>query len=226
MSVTSGWVGRSAVVLAVVLSAAACGGGDSPEPNATDAVSPTALKTCEDVFGKANVEAVRADLGDAFRPYDRSLAEMKDRMAAEARGWTAGKDDLKRTTYHPCEMEGGGDGATARVTGTVGWSMYDIAFLGSGEGRQRWRAVADGVYVASRADAWGMPLVMACTIPGTAAGQGRELPLQVAVNDAARKSGSGDAAVSTEQLLKSLAESTRTLLGCEEKTAVPDDLLP
>ncbi|MFB7589521.1 hypothetical protein [Streptomyces sp. NPDC056169] len=224
MSVTSGWVGRSAVVLAVVLSAAACGGGDSPAPNATDAVSPTALKTCQEVFGTANVDAVQADLGDGFRPFDRSLPEMKERLVTEARGWTAGKDDLQRTTFHPCEMEGEKDGATARVTGTVGWSMYDIDFVKSGDGRLRWRAVADGVYVASRPDTWGTPLVMPCTVPGTATGQGRELPLQVAVNDEARKA--GDPAVSTEQLLKSLAESTRELLGCEEKVTVPDDLLP
>lgn len=223
-SVSRGWVGRSAVVLAVALSAAACGGGDSPKPSTTDVVvSPTALTTCQEVFGKANVDAVRAGLGDGFRPFGRSLTEMKDRLTAEARGWTAGKDDLRRTTYHPCEMEGGNNGATARVTSTVGWSTYDIDFVSSGEGRLRWRAVADGVYVASRPDTLGTPLVMSCTVPGTATGQGRELPLQVSVNDEDRK---GSGTVSTEQLLKSLAESTRELLGCEEKVTVPDDLLP
>ncbi|MFD8639731.1 hypothetical protein ACFV14_05430 [Streptomyces zaomyceticus] len=223
MPVISRWVGRSAAALAVLVSATACGGADTPKPSGTGTVSPTALRTCQEVFGKANVDAVSADLGDAFRPFDRPLTDMRDRLLTEARGWTAGKDDLQRTTFHPCEMEGGGDGASARVTATVGWSTYDIDFLASGEGRLRWRAVADGLYVASRADNWGTPLVVTCTVPGTAAGQGRELPLQVSVNDEGRE---GDASVSTEQLLKSLAESTRALLGCAEKLPVPGDLLP
>ncbi|MFE2556847.1 hypothetical protein ACFXGT_12560 [Streptomyces sp. NPDC059352] len=233
MSVTSRWVGRSVVgrgavgrsaaALAVVLSAAACGGGDTPKPNATDAVSPTALKTCQEVFGRANVDAVRADLGDGFRPFDHSLTETRDGLVAEARGWAVGKDDLRRTTHHPCEMESRTDGSTLRVGSTVGWSMYDIDFVSSGEGRDRWRTVADGVYVGSRPDNLGTPLVMPCTIPGTVAGQGKELPLQVSVNDEDRKD---DRTVSTERLLKSLAESTRELLGCEEGLSVPDDLLP
>ncbi|WP_329623192.1 hypothetical protein OG357_24505 [Streptomyces sp. NBC_01255] len=166
---------------------------------------------------------MRAEFGDGLRAYDRSLSEMKERMVTEARGWAAAEDDLRRTTYRPCQIEGRAEGAASWVTSTAGWSMDDIGSVSSAKGRQRWRKVADGVYVAVRPDIGGTQVVMPCTIPGTAAGQGSELPLQVSVNDEDRK---GSGTVSTEQLLKSLAESTRELLGCEEKVAVPDDLLP
>ncbi|MFJ6103990.1 hypothetical protein ACIQHY_23650 [Streptomyces sp. NPDC092359] len=230
MSVTSGrvlraWTARSAVVLGVVFATAACGGGDAPKPRggASEAVSAAALKTCQEVFGAADVDALRSELGSGFRPFGRSLTEMRDRLVAEARGWTAGQDDLRRTTYHPCELEGGGDGGAARITATVAWSTYDIDFVRSGEGRLRWRETGEGAYTASRSDGWGIPLVMPCTVPGSSAGQGRELPLQVAVKDEGR---TGDPAVPTERLLKSLAEKTRGLLGCTEKLTVPADLLP
>ncbi|MFC8760796.1 hypothetical protein ACFUAG_08775 [Streptomyces sp. NPDC057193] len=224
MPVIRRWAGRSAVALAVALSATACGGGggDAPEPKGTDAVSAAALKTCQELFGENAVAAVKADLGGEFRAFGLALPDMKSRMLAEAQAWTAAKDDLRRVTYRPCELEGKADGSARRVSAAVSWSMYDIAYVSAGQGRLRWRTVADGVYVASRPDIVGTPLVMPCTVAGTAAGQGEELPLQVSVLD---KDRGGDRAVSTEQLLKSLAESTRELLGCEEKTAVPDDLL-
>ncbi|MFC9388974.1 hypothetical protein DEJ44_12405 [Streptomyces venezuelae] len=223
MPVISRWAGRSAVALAVALSVTACGGGDAPEPKGTDAVSAAALKTCQELFGENAVDAVRADLGAEFRSFGLALPDVKSRMLAEARAWTAAKDDLRRVTHRACELEGKVDGSTWRVSAGVSWSMYDIAYVNAGQGRLRWRTVADGVYVASRPDIVGTPLVMPCTVPGTLAGQGEELPLQVSVLD---KDRGGDRAVSTDQLLKALAESTRELLGCAEKVTVPEKLLP
>ncbi|WP_328944444.1 hypothetical protein OG259_25935 [Streptomyces sp. NBC_00250] len=211
----------AAVVVLLAVSACSGGGDTGKASDAADVEHSAALKSCQEVFGVAGVDAVRAEFGGGFRAFGRSPAGMRDAMVVEARGWSAVGDDLRRTTYHPCEMEGGA--GAARVTGTVGWSMYDIDSVGSGDGRLRWRTVADGVHVASRPDAWGTPLVVPCTVPGAAAGQGRELPLQVAVKDEGRKA---DSAVSTEQFLKALAENTRRLLGCRETVSVPADLLP
>ncbi|WP_309052560.1 hypothetical protein [Streptomyces sp.] len=204
-------------VAGLLLAATACSGAGEQAP----APDPAALRACQEVFGAESVGALRDAFGEGFRPHGRAPGEVEGRLVAQAREWRAGADDLRRQVQHPCEIEGGGDGRV--ITATVGWSMYDIDHVSSGKGRFRWRTVADGVYVASRPDVWGTPLVMPCTVPGTAPGQGAELPLEVAVLHKA----SGEAAeVPEERLLAALARSARELLGCREQVKVPDDLLP
>ncbi|MER7624848.1 hypothetical protein [Streptomyces sp. NPDC126503] len=201
----------------LLLAATACSSAAQPPP----APEPAALRACQDAFGAESVDVLRAALGDGFRPHGPAGADVKGRLVAEAREWRAGADDLRRQVQHPCEIEGGGSGRV--ITATVGWSMYDIDHVSAGKGRFRWRTVADGVYVASRPDIWGTPLVMPCTVPGTAPGQGRELPLEIAVLHKA----TGEAAkVPEERLLAALARGTRELLGCREQVDVPGDLLP
>ncbi|KOG13136.1 hypothetical protein ADK34_31360 [Streptomyces viridochromogenes] len=202
------------------------GGGDGEgdgerEPRAA-AVSVAALKNCGRVFGERNVEALRTDLGEGFRPHDRSLTEMKERMLAEAQVWNPDTDKLSRTTFRPCQIEGRVDGKEAWVNATVGWSMYDVTFMTEGKHARDFREVAKGAYLDLREVFGGRLLVMPCTVPGTRAGQGEELPLQVSVTDADRT----DRSVSTDRLLKALAESTRELLGCAEKVTVPERLPP
>ncbi|MFC8952069.1 hypothetical protein ACFT8P_05395 [Streptomyces sp. NPDC057101] len=213
----------TAVALLAALSATACGGGgDHPEPKGTGAVSPAALKNCGQVFGERNVEALRADLGGTLQPHDRSLTEMKERMIAEAQLWDPATDKLSRTIFRPCQIEGRVDGKEAWVNATVGWSTYDVTFVTDGKHARDFREVAKGVYLDRREGVGGNPLIMPCTVPGTRAGQGQELPLQVSVADTDRT----DRSVSTDQLLKALAENTRELLGCAEKVTVPEELLP
>ncbi|WP_051845279.1 hypothetical protein [Streptomyces globisporus] len=207
---------------ALSLAVTACSGGGK-DGRGAGAVSPAALATCRQVFGAKNVDALRAEFGEGLRAYDRSLADMKERLVAEARGWTAGDDDLRRTTYRPCQIQERAKGSDGWVTSTVAWSMWDIEFLSSTKDVQPWHKVVDGVYVSPRRRIEGTSLVMTCTIPGSAAGQGSGLPLEVSVNEEDRKAGEG---VSTEQLLKSLAESARGLVGCQEKPVLPDDLMP
>ncbi|MFJ5833882.1 hypothetical protein [Streptomyces sp. NPDC093089] len=213
----------AAVALAAALALTGCSGeGDGGSRQGAGAVSPAALKNCGRVLGEQNVEALRTDLGEAFRPHDRSLAEMKERMLTEARAWNPDTDELSRTTFRPCQIEGRVDGKEAWVNATAGWSTYGVAFMTDGKYARDFREVAKGVYLDRREGLDGHPLVMACTVPGTRAGQGAELPLQVSVADKDRT----DRSVPTERLLKSLAESTRALLGCAEKPPIPDDLLP
>ncbi|MFF0474084.1 hypothetical protein [Streptomyces sp. NPDC004284] len=174
------------------------------------------------MFGERNVEALRADLGEGFQPHDRSLTEMRERMLAEAQGWDPDTDELARTTFRPCQIKGRADGKEAWVNATVGWSRYDVTFVTEGKYAREFREVAKGIYLDRREGADGHPLIMPCTVPGTRAGQGEKPPLQVSVADADRTT----RPVSTEQLLKALAESTRELLGCAEKVTVPEKLLP
>lgn len=215
--------GVAAGALAAALVLGGCSDdGDAGREERTGAVPPAALKNCGQVFGERNVEALRADLGAGFQPHDRSLTEMKERMIAEAQAWDPDTDKLARTTFRPCQIEGRADGKEAWVNATVGWSTYDVTFVTDGKHARDFREVAKGVYLDRREGLDGRPLIMPCTVPGTRAGQGEELPLQVAVADTDRTARS----VSTDQLLKALAESTRKLLGCAEKVTVPEKLLP
>ncbi|MFE0653602.1 hypothetical protein ACFVZH_34080 [Streptomyces sp. NPDC059534] len=214
--------GIAAVALAAALVLTGCSGeGDGEREGRAEAVSPAALKNCGQVFGERNVEALRTDLGEGFQPHDRSLTEMKERMLAEAQAWNPDTDKLSRTTFRPCQIEGRVDGKEAWVNAKVGWSTYDVTFVTDGKHARDFREVAKGVYLDSREGLDGYPLIMSCTVPGTRAGQGEELPLQVSVADTDRT----DRSVSTDRLLKSLAESTRALLGCAEKPPIPDGLL-
>ncbi|WP_017237048.1 hypothetical protein [Streptomyces sp. SS] len=207
--------------LLLALSASACSGGAGRPADAAAGAEP-GLAACGRVFGAGNVEALRADLGEGFRPHDRPLTEMKERMLAEAQVWDPDTDKLSRTTFRPCQVEGRVDGKEAWVNAVVGWSTYDVTFVTDGKYSRDFREVAKGVHLDRREGFGGHPLIMACTVPGTRAGQGEELPLQVSVVDTDRT----DRSVSTDQLLKSLAENTRELLGCAEKPPIPDDLLP
>ncbi|GGV12915.1 hypothetical protein GCM10010275_62440 [Streptomyces litmocidini] len=217
----------SGIVAGTLTAALVLGGcsddGDGGREERTGAVPPAALKNCEKVFGEQNVEALRADLGKGFQPHDRSLAEMKERMLAEAQDWDPDTDRLSRTTFRPCQIEGRVDGKEAWVIATVGWSMYDVAFVTKGKHVREFREVAKGAYLDRREEiGGGSPLVMPCTVPGTRAGQGEGLPLQVSVSDTGRTARS----VSADQLLKALVESTRKLLGCAEKVTLPEKSLP
>ncbi|ROQ32627.1 hypothetical protein EDD98_1619 [Streptomyces sp. PanSC19] len=215
-----------AAALAVVLSVASCGGGggDAPKASATEAArTEAALRTCQKVFGAKNVDSLRAEFGEGLRAYDRSLTDMKERLVTEAHDWTAVDDDLRRATYRPCQIQERAEGSDGWVTSTVAWSMWSIEFLSSTKDVRAWHKVVDGVYVSPRRPTTGTSLAMTCTIPGSAAGQGSGLPLEVSVNEEDRKAGEG---ASTEQLLKSLAENMREFIGCREKPALPDDLAP
>ncbi|WP_256962451.1 hypothetical protein [Streptomyces sp. NRRL B-24572] len=88
----------------------------------------------------------------------------------------------------------------------------------AGKHAREFREVAEGVHLDRREESDGRSLIVPCTVPGTRAGQGEEPPLQVSVADTDRTARS----VSTDQLLKALAESTRELLGCAEKVTVPE----
>ncbi|MEV7567640.1 hypothetical protein [Streptomyces tanashiensis] len=223
MSKTRRLPGIAAGALAAALVLSGCSdGGDGGGKERTGAVSPAALKNCGKVFGERNVEALRADLGEGFQPHDRSLTEMRQRMLVEAQGWNPDTDELARTTFRPCQIEGRADGKEAWVNATVGWSRYDVAFVTGGKHAREFREVAKGVYLDRREEFDGRSLIMPCTVPGTRAGQGEELPLQVSVVDTDRTTRS----VSTDQLLKALAESTRGLLGCAERVSVPEKLVP
>ncbi|MFE1550440.1 hypothetical protein [Streptomyces sp. NPDC058718] len=223
MSKTRRLSGIAVGALAAVLVLSGCSGdGDGGREERTAAVPPAALKNCGKVFGERNVEALRADLGEGFQPHDRSLTEMKERMLTEAQVWDPDTDKLARTTFRPCQIEGRVDGQEAWVNATVGWSRYDVSFVTDGKHSRDFREVAKGVHLDRREEFDGRTLIMPCTVPGTRAGQGEELPLQVSVADTDRTARS----VSTDQLLKALAESTRELLGCAEKVTVPEKLLP
>ncbi|MFF9848228.1 hypothetical protein [Streptomyces litmocidini] len=210
------------MAVTLLLAVTACS-GDGRDGSGAGAVSPAALATCRQVFGAKNVDSLRAEFGEGLRAYDRSLTDMKERLVTEARDWTAGDDDLRRTTYRPCQIQERAKGSDAWVASTAAWSMWDIEFVSSTKDAQAWHKVVDGVYVSPRRRIDGTSLVMACTIPGSAVGQGSGLPLEVSVNEEDRKAGEG---VPTEQLLKSLAENMRELIGCREKPALPDDLMP
>ncbi|MEU0401232.1 hypothetical protein ABZ318_13470 [Streptomyces sp. NPDC006197] len=223
MSNTRRLSGIAVGALAAVLVVTGCSGdGDGEREKGAEAVSPAALKNCGQVFGEQNVAALRAGLGDGFQLHDRSLTEMKERMLTEAQVWDPDTDKLSRTTFRPCQIEGRIDGEQAWVSASVGWSMYDVTFVTEGKHAREFREVAKGVYLDRIGRSEGPSLIMPCTVPGTRAGQGEELPLRVSVDTdraAARP-------VSTDQLLKALAESTRELLGCAEKVTVPEKLLP
>ncbi|APE21882.1 hypothetical protein SVEN_2695 [Streptomyces venezuelae ATCC 10712] len=212
-----GAIAAGALAVALILSGCSDDGpGGREEPGA---VSPAALKNCGKVFGERNVEALRADLGKDFQPHDRSLGEMKERMLVEAQLWNPATDKLARTSFHPCQIEGRADGKEAWVIATVGWSKYGVAFMTEGKHAREFREVAKGVYLDLRQGTDGArTLVMPCAVPGTRAGQGENLPLQVSLTDTDRTART----VSTDQLLKALAESTRELLGCAEKVTVPE----
>ncbi|MFE9737937.1 hypothetical protein [Streptomyces sp. NPDC006477] len=225
MSKTRRLSGIAVGALTVALVLTGCSGdgdADGGQEGSAGAVFPAALKNCGQVFGERNVEALRADLGGSLQPHDRSLTEMKERMIAEAQLWDPATDKLSRTTFLPCQIEGRVDGKEAWVNATVGWSTYDVTFVTDGKHARDFREVAKGVYIDRREGVGGNPLIMPCTVPGTRAGQGQELPLQVSVADTDRT----DRSVSTDQLLKALAENTRELLGCAEKVTVPEELLP
>ncbi|MFF1506263.1 hypothetical protein [Streptomyces sp. NPDC058326] len=199
----------------------ACSSGAGGGTDGEHSASAAAPGACELLFGERNVEALRTDLGAGFQPHDRSLTEMKERMLEEAQVWDPDTDKLSRTTFRPCQIEGRVDGKEAWVNATVGWSTYDVTFVTDGKHSRDFREVAKGVYLDRREGVDGRPLIMPCTVPGTRPGQGEELPLQVSVADTDRT----DRSVSTDQLLKALAESTRELLGCAEKVTVPEKLL-
>ncbi|MFF8376903.1 hypothetical protein ACF07V_12305 [Streptomyces sp. NPDC015661] len=221
MSKTRKLSGIGAGALAAVLVLSGCSAGGDGEEH-SGGVSPVALRNCGQVFGERNVEALRSDFGEGFQPRDRSLTEMKQRMLAEAQVWNPDTDKLARTTYRPCQIEGRADGRAAWVIATVGWSTYDETFVTEGKHARDFREVAKGVYIDLTDGVDDHPLIMPCTVPGTRPGQGEELPLQVSVTDTERTTRS----VSTDQLLKALAESTRKLLGCAEKVTLPEKLRP
>ncbi|CAM5283973.1 hypothetical protein STANM309S_06666 [Streptomyces tanashiensis] len=207
MSKTRRLSGIAAGALAAALVLSGCSDdGDGGGKERTGAVPPAALKNCGKVFGERNVEALRADLGEGFQPHDRSLTEMKQRMLVEAQGWNPDTDKLARTTFRPCQIEGRADGKEAWVNATAGWSRYDVAFVTDRKTRAtsaRWRR---GSISPPRGVRRPPPdhAVHGPRHPGRT-GRGAAAPGLVVDTDRTTRS------VSTDQLLKALAESTR---GC------------
>ncbi|MFD3945788.1 hypothetical protein [Streptomyces sp. NPDC058579] len=212
---------RVSLLLGVALSVGACSGGGS-DGSGWDETAQAALTRCERLFGVDNVEAVRAHLGSEARFDSNDPDRIKADLLKTAEEWTPGGDDLRRVTYQACLMKPSGDEYQPPVIGTVKWSLVTMDWVSTGEEAAEWRKVADDVYVQSMSLRPGLTAVLPCTLPGTAKGQGEQLPLEVSVHDEGLGKASGE--LLTGRLLASLARNTHELLGCEDVLSVPDTL--
>lgn len=222
MAVPKSWIRASALAAAVVLSAAACSDDGSRE--GTGSQSPAALKTCQDVFGAENVDAVAASLGGGeLKAEATSLDQVTDALTSEARTYKPGSEDLSRTSYEPCRLGAAGEGGQVGVTGQVKWSVLTMDSVEAGKPAGKWRRAGDQIYVQSLARTSGVAVVLPCRIPGAVPEQKRELPLEISVLD--QGLGNDKDAV-LGRLLPAMATDTRDRLGCEDPLSVPPVLSP
>ncbi|MCX2184870.1 hypothetical protein KV205_30725 [Streptomyces sp. SKN60] len=197
----------------------ACSGGSGADQGAANAAVQAALKTCAAFFGEDNVATVRSGLGE-IDVASRSVDSTKDELLKDARAWRAESDDLKRTSYRPCQLRDVRQ-SEGNLAGTVKWSQFTMEFVSKGADASEWHKASDGVYVKEQSLVDGRAVVMVCTVPGTAPGQGKQLPLEVRLRAEGLDDDGGGL---SGRLLASLARNTRSLVGCQETLAIPDTL--
>ncbi|GGV92435.1 hypothetical protein [Streptomyces narbonensis] len=219
---------RSAVVagvaaLAAVTALAGCSGGGEAGGPAPETAK--ALAVCEEVLGASGVSAARAALGDAdFRAESAPPAQVREAMLKEARSYAPGSEDLTRSTYEPCRMSTAEGGNVRRVDARVQWSVQTMDSVTVDDKERKWAKAAADVYVRwEREPMDALVAVVPCRVPGAAAGQERELPLQVSV----RSQGIGtDGETLAGSLLTPFVRDTQKRLGCQDPVTVPESLLP
>ncbi|MFE7582664.1 hypothetical protein ACFU5Y_14060 [Streptomyces gardneri] len=222
---------RSTALAGVVALAAAltaltgCSGGGDGEAEGPGPETVKALKVCEEVLGAGGVSAARATLGDSdFRAESLPLAKVGEAMLKEARSYVPGSEDLSRSTYEPCRMSTAEGETVRRVDARVQWSVFTMDSVTVDDKQRKWTKAAEDVYVQrERQPMDALVAVVPCRVPGAAAGQERELPLQVSV----RSQGIGtDGETLSGKLLTPFVRDTQKRLGCVDPVTIPESLLP
>ncbi|MFB7354715.1 hypothetical protein [Streptomyces gardneri] len=222
---------RSTALAGVVALAAAltaltgCSGGGDGEAEAPGPETVKALKVCEEVLGAGGVSAARAILGDSdFRAESLPWAKVGEAMLKEARSYVPGSEDLSRSTYEPCRMSTAEGESIRRVDARVQWSVFTMDSVTVADKQRKWTKAAEDVYVQwERQPMDALVAVVPCRVPGAAAGQERELPLQVSV----RSQGIGtDRETLSGKLLTPFVRDTQKRLGCQDPVTIPESLLP
>ncbi|MFJ8669012.1 hypothetical protein [Streptomyces sp. NPDC093600] len=182
------------------------------------------MKTCQELFGEENVDAVRNGLGGGeLQAQSKSLDQMKNLMVDKARGWKAEGDDLSRAWYDMCRLEATDKNGQAWVTGQVKWSVLAMDSVTTKDSAQEWRKASDDVYVQSLKRTSGVAAVLPCRIEGADPAQRSGLPLEISVLD----QGLGrDREALLGKLLASLVQDAQKRLGCVQPVPVPADLRP
>ncbi|MFF6777846.1 hypothetical protein ACFY8W_30450 [Streptomyces sp. NPDC012637] len=205
-------------ILASALVLTACSGG---EP---DTETDAGLKVCEELLGAEGVSRTRALIGDdGFAVEDLSLEAIRESMLRQARTYKPESEDLFRSSYEPCELRANsGGGGIKRVDAGVKWSVLSMETVLKGLERGDWTESAQDLYVQKVPRLKGLAAILPCKISGTAPGQERAMPLEVAVSTSDETGTEGDALAKT--LLSSLARNTQKILGCANPVSVPDVL--
>ncbi|MET9435232.1 hypothetical protein [Streptomyces sp. NPDC006551] len=182
------------------------------------------MKTCQELFGKENIDAVQKGLGGGeIEAESKPLDRMKDLMVEKARGWKAEGDDLTRAWYDMCRLEAADNNGQSWVTGQVKWSVLAMDSVAAKDSAQEWRKASDDVYVQSLKRASGVAAVLPCRIEGADPAQRSGLPLEISVLDQGL---GGDREALLGKLLGSLVQDTQKRLGCVQPVSVPADLRP
>ncbi|MEU6882645.1 hypothetical protein [Streptomyces sp. NPDC046712] len=214
--------GQITLLGVVALTAVACSGGGSGDGD-REAATKAALDSCGRVLGAENVESVRAELGGNVRAESKAPDRIKGLLLKTAQEWKPESDDFSRAAYDLCLMRAAGEENRWSVVGSVKWSQLTMQSVSKGEHSAEWRKAADDVYVQRLARTPGLAAVVPCTLPGTAAGQSEQLPLEMAVLDDGL---SEDGGALSGRLLSALVANTRAFLGCRDSVSVPPVLSP
>jgi hypothetical protein len=198
-----------------IVSASGCSKNAEDSPPAS-----RELPRCQKLLGEKNVRSAIDAMGEGellvtARHTGKDLAGL---LALEAKAWE--KDDLLHNSYSACrlsvlrEQEEG----VKVVEATVKWSALLLDFMSKPKYAETWRKVNDQVFVETRGSSSDTRLLIACRVPGAAAGQVREMPLEVAVGDP------GFDAALRGKLLTMYARVLTDGLGCTNAPQIPRTL--
>ncbi|MEU8761240.1 hypothetical protein [Streptomyces sp. NPDC048659] len=211
---------RAALVVSVLAFLSACSGGGAEAGGGGEDGAELAL--CREVFGEANVAAVRTLLtADGAPAESGSPDRIRTRMSQQARAWSAETDKLRRDGHDLCFLGAPGVGSRGWLAGRVTWSTLTMDSVTTGPSAKDWRRAGDGVYVQRLKRQNGLAVLSPCRLTGTAKGQERLLPLEVSVTEEGLSA--TDPGL-TGRSVSGLLAYTRELLDCQNTVAVPDEL--
>ncbi|WP_143668350.1 hypothetical protein [Streptomyces sp. f150] len=195
--------------------------GCSGDPEVGKAVRSSAgLQKCGQFLGAENINrAVESvDGGKATATARNSPERLAAIMDREAEEWAV--DDLLHNSYSACRIQVPAEGGGAFVIeATVQWSVLTVDSMSDPKYAKSWRQLNDQVFVELETGRPSMELLVACGVPGAAAGQEAGLPLQMAVTDP------GLAVDQRQVLLSTFARTLVDELSCAGDPVIPAQLL-